>query len=151
MVGMIDTRGIIRHYLATLAFRLGRALDGAPESFGDFDIGSGVRTPLQIMRHIRGLMYFANQILTAEEMPEVAELLWPEEALRFTEAIEKVDKAMQESEPPSSERMLRALQGPLADAMTHIGQLATMRRMAGAPLEKIHYSEERIEIGDLTL
>ena len=151
MVGMIDTRRIIRHYLATLAFRLGRALDGAPESFGDFDIGSGVRTPLQIMRHIRGLMYFANQILTAEEMPEVAELLWPEEALRFTEAIEKVDKAMQESEPPSSERMLRALQGPLADAMTHIGQLATMRRMAGAPLEKIHYSEERIEIGDLTL
>jgi len=151
MVGMIDTRGIIRHYLATLAFRLGRALDGAPESFGDFDVGSGVRTPLQIMRHIRGLMYFANQILTAEEMPEVAELLWPEEALRFTEAIEKVDKAMQESEPPSSERMLRALQGPLADAMTHIGQLATMRRMAGAPLEKIHYSEERIEIGDLTL
>jgi hypothetical protein len=42
------------------------------------------------------------------------------------------------------------LQGPLADAMTHIGQLAILRRLASSPIPKESFDEAVIRPGDFS-
>jgi hypothetical protein len=137
----------LRHYLATLAFRLRRVTEGAPDGFADFDVGSGVRSPLEILRHMSGLMYFTQHLLVSGEMPTLSELTWIEEVDRFRRALTDLDRTLMAMENPEKQAMLKALQGPLADAMTHIGQLATLRRLAGAPIEGISFARADIKVG----
>ncbi len=146
----LDTSGIIkifRHYLATLAFRLKRVTDGAPESFANFDAGSGVRSPLEILRHMTKLLGFTKHLLNSSETTSLKEVDWNSEVERFGSGLSELDLVFQELQAPDNEKLLQALQGPLADAMTHIGQLATLRRMVGAPLEGISYARATIEAG----
>ncbi len=144
---MNDLIAIFRHFLATLAFRLNRVTDGAPEGFGDFDAGSGVRTPLEIMQHMCRLMYFTQHILVSAEMPSMEKATWQEEIINFRQRLEDLDTLLQSMETPERNVLLKALQGPLSDAMTHIGQLATLRRMAGSPIEGISYVKADIQVG----
>ena len=48
-----------RHRLATLAYRLDRAVDGAPADFGGFRADETVRTPVEILASMGGPMDWA--------------------------------------------------------------------------------------------
>lgn len=129
-----DQVHLLRHFLAALAYRTQKALREAPEEFGDFDPGSGVRTPAEIVRHMASLMgycctFIEGGVYRAEPLPS-----FEEEIERFHEELARFAGLLETSAHSSKLTPEQFLQGPLADAMTHAGQLALLRRMAGSPV-----------------
>jgi hypothetical protein len=128
---MDEKRELLRHVLATVAYRAARALEGAPEEFAGFD-GAG-RRPEQILAHMGDLFDWALSM--AEGEPRWAPLPsrgWAEERQRFFAALTAFD-AYLASDQPVHAPLERLLQGPVADSLTHVGQLAMLRRLAGSP------------------
>jgi hypothetical protein len=123
---------LLRHFLAALAYRTQKALRGAPESFADFRVADGVRTPRELLRHMTSVLGYARTFLiggeyTADALPDM-----PAEIARFHEMLEDLGARLTAGEQfPSAEAML---QGPFSDAMTHAGQLAMLRRLHGSPV-----------------
>jgi hypothetical protein len=126
---MDEKRAFLRHTLATLAYRAARVVNGAPEEFGGFD-GAG-RTPAQILAHMGDLFDWALSISTGEERwHNSTPLPWAEEQKRFFAALGALDALLVSSEPLQAP-VERLFQGPVADALTHAGQIAMLRRLAG--------------------
>ncbi|MGA2217977.1 MAG: hypothetical protein ABSG51_07815 [Terracidiphilus sp.] len=128
---MDEKRELLRHILATVAYRAARALEGAPEEFAGFD-GAG-RRPEQIVAHMGDLFDWALSM--AEGDPRWAPVPprgWAEEGQRFFAALTAFD-AYVASDKPMHAPLERLLQGPVSDSLTHVGQLAMMRRLAGSP------------------
>jgi hypothetical protein len=126
---MDEKREFLRHTLASLAYRASRAVEGAPEEFASFD-GAG-RTPGQILAHMGDLFDWALSISRGEETWHSSKPLpWAEEKQRFFAALEVFDGLLA-SEEPIDAPIERLFQGPVADALTHTGQIAMMRRLAG--------------------
>ena len=126
---MDEKREFLRHTLASLAYRAARAVEGAPEEFANFD-GVG-RTPGQILAHMGDLFDWALSISRGEETWHSSKPLpWAEEKERFLAALEAFDGLLA-SEEPINAPIERLFQGPVADALTHTGQIAMMRRLAG--------------------
>ena len=126
---MDEKREFLRHTLASLAYRASRAVEGAPEEFANFD-GAG-RTPGQILAHMGDLFDWALSISRGEETWHSSKPLpWAEEKERFFAALEAFDGLLA-SEEPINAPIERLFQGPVADALTHTGQIAMMRRLAG--------------------
>jgi hypothetical protein len=127
---MDGKRELLRHTLATVAYRATRAVSDAPDEFGAFE-GAG-RKPVEILAHMGDLFDWA--LRTAQGNPEwhkSTPLPWPEEKRRFFRTLEAFD-AFLGSEAPIQGEIERLMQGPVADALTHIGQLAMLRRLAGS-------------------
>ncbi|WP_058189020.1 hypothetical protein [Terracidiphilus gabretensis] len=125
---MDERREFLRHTLATLAYRAARAVTGAPDEFAGFD-GAG-RTPGEILAHMGDLFDWALSISRGEETWHSSEPLpWAEEKLRFFAALEAFD-ALLASEELIQAPLERLFQGPVADALTHTGQIAMLRRLA---------------------
>jgi hypothetical protein len=128
-----DQKNLLRHFLAALAYRTQKALRGAPATFGDFDPGHGARSPRELVRHMTSVLgyartFFVGGVFRAEPL-ETMEA----EIARFHGVL--ADLATQiEQAPLSSLTPQQLLQGPLADAMTHAGQLAFLRRFHGSPV-----------------
>jgi hypothetical protein len=140
-------RELLRHALATLAYRGGKAIRNASENFSAFNPGGEVRAPEKILAHIGDLMDWALTIaLGKREWRDCKPLSWESEVERFFATIRKFDDYLASSEPlhASPEKLL---QGPVADALTHIGQIAMLRRMAGEPLKGESYYEAEILVG----
>jgi hypothetical protein len=128
---MDEKRALLRHALATLAYRAARALEGAPDHFAGFT-GAG-RTPAQIVAHMGDLFDWALSAAVGKEQWHNSQpLAWADERHRFFESLQALDAFLATGGPlhASTERLL---QGPVADALTHVGQLAMLRRMAGSP------------------
>jgi hypothetical protein len=126
---MDEKREFLRHTLASLAYRASRAVEGAPEEFADFD-GAG-RTPAQILAHMGDLFDWALSISRGEETWHSSKPLpWAEEKERFFAALEAFDGLLA-SEEPMDAPIERLFQGPVADALTHTGQIAMLRRLSG--------------------
>jgi hypothetical protein len=122
-------RDSLRHLLAALAYRTTRAIENAPESFAHFE-GAG-RQPVQILAHMGDLLDWTLSIAEGNQRwKNSTPLPWEEEKARFYEALRKFDKLLA-SDAPVHGSLDRLTQGPIADALTHVGQLAMMRRMAG--------------------
>jgi hypothetical protein len=142
----MDTgRAALRHLLATLAYRATRALENAPDGFADFD-GAG-RQPIQILAHMGDL--FDWSLSMAEGNPRWSAskpLNWREEEQRFYAALGAFD-AFLASSATLKAPMERLLQGPVADALTHVGQLAMLRRMAGCPTKGENFFVAEIASG----
>ena len=65
-------------------------------------------------------------------------LPWDAETDRFFAALQNFDDYLASAEPlhvPAE----KLFQGPVADALTHVGQIAMMRRMAGGPIKGENY------------
>jgi hypothetical protein len=138
---------LLRHTLATLAYRGGKALHGAPESFASFRAAESTRTPAEILAHIGDLLDWALSIADGhEKWHDSAPLAWPDEVARFFAALGRFDARLAASEPPgmTAEKLF---QGPVADAFTHVGQIAMLRRMAGAPMRGENYFKAEIVAG----
>jgi hypothetical protein len=140
-------RSMLRHTLATLAYRGGKAVRGASESFASFKASETTRTPAQILAHIGDLLDWALSIAEGKETWHNAKPLpWNQEVERFHAALRKFDVYL------ASDRELHAscerlFQGPIADALTHVGQIAMLRRVAGEPMRGENYSIAKIEAG----
>lgn len=132
---MEDRRKLLNHFLAALAYRTQKALREAPEDFGSFRIVEGVRTPAELVRHMASVLGYARTFfIGGSYWPEPLDTL-AEEIERFHENIGLLAQHLRNGDAlldgMTEERLL---QGPFSDAMTHAGQLALLRRLAGAPV-----------------
>jgi hypothetical protein len=136
---------LLRHTLATLAYRTTRAIENAPESFADFD-GAG-RRPVQILAHMGDLFDWALSMAQGKPAWHNSEsLAWPEEQQRFFAALGAFDQYLA-SDHPIQAPIERLFQGPIADALSHAGQLAMLRRLASAPIRGENYYVAAIKAG----
>jgi hypothetical protein len=142
-------RQLLRHSLATLAYRGGKAVRGAPDSFADFHASPETRTPGQILAHIGDLLDWALSAARGQQQwRESAPLPWPAEVRRFFAALEAFD-AYLASDSPLQAPAEKLFQAPIADALTHIGQIAMLRRMAGTPVRPENYYVAKIAAGSV--
>ena len=128
---MDEKRELLRHTLATLAYRAARALDGAPDSYAGF-AGAG-RMPVQILAHMGDLLDWALTAAVGKERWHTSQpSQWKQEKQRFFDALQAFDSFLGsggELKAPIESLM----QGPVTDAFTHVGQLAMLRRLSGSP------------------
>jgi len=140
-------REMLRHTVATLAYRGGKVLRGAPDGFASFDACEGSRRPVEILAHVGDLLYWALWMARGEQRwPEGATRAWGEEVARFFEGLAALDEFLASGEPLGNTPE-KIFQGPIADALTHVGQIAMLRRMAGAPVRGENYFVAEIVAG----
>ena len=141
-------RELLRHAIATLAYRSAQVLRDAPPEFADF-AGTG-KTPTQILSHMSDVLEWALTLVEGnQQWRSTTELLgWPREVDRFFASMAKLD-AYLASDAPLHAAPEKLLQAPIADALTHTGQLAMMRRIAGCAMKGQNYFVADIEIGRL--
>jgi hypothetical protein len=144
---MDDKRALLRHTLATVAYRGGKAVRGAPPSFAGYTCGTSTRTPAQILAHVGDLFDWARTIAEGRQAwRESVPLPWDDEVVRFFDVLQRFDEVLA-SDAPLHETPEKLFQGPIADALTHIGQLAMLRRLADAPIKPENYHKADIVAG----
>ncbi len=137
----------LRHAVATVAYRGGKAVRGAPALFAGFQAAPGTRTPAQILAHVNDLFDWAGHLADGEHVwSDSAPLPWEEEVARFHAGLARFDARLASGKPLGCPEE-RLFQGPIADALTHVGQIAMLRRMAGAPMKGENYFKADIEAG----
>jgi hypothetical protein len=138
-------RDFLRHTLATLAYRGGKAVRLAPAEFADFQ-GAG-RPPAQILAHVGDLLDWSLSM--AQGKPKFVPsqpLTWDKEITRFFSALRSFDDYLASGEPVHAP-IEKLFQGPIADALTHVGQIAMLRRMAGVPISGENYFMADMVVG----
>jgi hypothetical protein len=134
---------MLRHTVATLAYRGGKALRGAPAEFASY----GSRTPGQILAHVCDLFDWALKLADGKhEWHESQPRTWEADIARFSAGLEAFDRRLASGVPLGVEPE-RLFQGPVADALTHVGQIAMLRRMAGCAMSGENYFVAKIETG----
>jgi hypothetical protein len=142
-------RELLRHAVATVAYRGGKAVRGAPPKFATFRIGksSASRTPVQILAHIGDLFDWALALAQRNhEWHDSPPLPWDAEVARFFATLKRFDDYLA-SEAPLGVSAEQLFQGPVADALTHIGQLTMLRRCAETPIKGENYAKAEIIVG----
>jgi len=143
----VNQRDMLRHTVATLAYRGGKVLRDAPPGFETFAGGPGTRTPGQILAHIGDLLDWALHLARGQHVwSDVAPVPWQEGTHRFFAALEAFDAHLA-SDAALGTSAQQLFQGPIADALTHVGQIAMLRRMAGAPVRGENYLKADIAVG----
>jgi hypothetical protein len=142
---MNDKRQMLRHFLASLAYRTQKALCDAPEGFAAFRVAPGVRTPHEILHHMTSVIGYARTFFIGGECwPEMLEH-FDDEVLRFHDTLESLSQHLEEGEFLQDMTPERILQGPFSDAMSHAGQLAMLRRFFGSPIPPENFIMAAIE------
>lgn len=140
-------RAVLRHVVATLAYRAAKTLRDAPEGFGDFVSGAATRTPCRIVAHMGDLMGWGVRMVEGDPSWRAeGGGDWATEVRRFFDGLAALDAALASAQP-STFRPEPLIQGPLADALTHVGQLAMLRGAFGAPLRPESYARAEIAPG----
>jgi hypothetical protein len=140
-------REMLRHMLATVAYRGGKAVRNAPAGFSDFHGCDGMRTPGQILAHLGDLFDWALSIAAGKQAwNDSKPLAWDAGVARFFASLKAFDDFLASGEalqaPPE-----KLFQGPIADALTHVGQISILRRMAEAPVKAENYFRADIVVG----
>ncbi|MGA7291717.1 MAG: hypothetical protein WBW53_23725 [Terriglobales bacterium] len=144
---MTDSRTFLRHTLATLAYRGGKAIRNAGPEFAGYGATETARTPAKILAHIGDLMDWGLSMAEGRrEWKDSLPLPWEEECGRFFAALKKFDDYLA-SDKPLAVSTEKLFQGPVADALTHVGQIAMLRRMAGVPMKSENYFAAEISAG----
>jgi hypothetical protein len=140
-------RELLRHALATLAYRGGKALRGAPGEVADFRAGETTRTPLEILAHVNDLFDWALHLCEGRHVwQDSTPAGWDAEVARFHRGLAAFDERLA-APAPLGYPLEKIFQGPVADAFTHVGQIALLRRLAGAPVKGENYFRASIEPG----
>ncbi|HSB37159.1 MAG TPA: hypothetical protein VLH41_09785 [Thermoanaerobaculia bacterium] len=141
------SRRLLRHTVATLAYRGGKTVRDAPPAFAAFRAGETTRTPAQILAHVGDLLDWGLAMAKGEpKWSDSTPLPWEEETARFFEGLKRLDDFVA-SDAPLAVPVERLFQGPVADALAHVGQIALLRRMSGAPVRGENYFMADIEAG----
>ena len=144
---MDDKRALLRHTVATVAYRGGKAVRDAPASFAAYSPDGSPRTAAKILAHIGDLFDWAlSQAKGAEAWNDSTPLAWHDEVARFFASLQRFDDFLASdvalAVPPE-----RLFQGAVADALTHVGQLAMLRRLGGLKIKGENYSRAEIVAG----
>ena len=137
---------LLRHTLSTIQYRFEKAIHEANADFGDFSLGKGSRSPAQIVNHMGYLAHAVVRIATHGGRAELEELPFPAEVERFHALLRQADDLFRK-EPLDMALSKKLLQGPLADMLTHIGQLAMLQRLNGSPVPRGNYVAADIRTG----
>ena len=144
---MTESRAFLRHILATIAYRGAKAIRNAGASFADYVSTETSRTPAKILAHIGDVMDWSLAMAEGRrEWHDSVPLAWEKESERFFTALKKFDDYLA-SEKPLQVSAEKLFQSALADALTHIGQIAMLRRMAGVPIKGENYFVAEITVG----
>jgi hypothetical protein len=148
-MAMNESRALLRHFLAAIAYRTQKALRGAPESFGSFEAGQQVRTPAELVRHMTSVLGYARTCFEGgrylpEPLPDL-----DAEVTRFHALLEDLSRHLAAGTELRGITEEQLLQGPLSDAMTHVGQLAVLRRLAGSPVPPESFVEAAVDPANL--
>ena len=142
-----DARGLLRHGLATLAYRSRKVLSNAPPDFASLKLAPRARRPARILAHMGDLMVWGRHLADGEQVwSDSRPLEWDAEVARFYETVAAFDERLASDEPLGFDEP-HLLQGPVADALWHLGQLALMRGVAEAPIKGENYFQAEIVVG----
>lgn len=149
MLDLKVKRELLRHMVATVAYRGGLAITDAPPDFAAFRAHETTRTAGEILAHIGDLLEGTRYLLKGEMVYLTSEpLAWREEVARFFAAVKQLDLFLA-SEEPLAGPVERFVQGPVGDALTHVGQIVMLRRMAGSPIRPGAYFTAEIVAGEI--
>ena len=144
---MSTDRDLLRHTVATLAYRAEKVLRDAPEGFANIRVSSSSRSALEIVSHLGDLIQWAERMANGEYVwaPQPASD-WTAACDRFFALLREFDAALAKTD---FEKFAPGVifQGPIADALTHVGQLALMRGVAGSAVRPESYARAQIEAG----
>jgi hypothetical protein len=143
----VAARELLRHSLGVIAYRCGKILRDAPQGYVDFRASHDSRTPVQILAHIGDLFAWALSMAKGQPAFHRSDPLpWPDEVERFFDSLQSFDDYLASSAqlhaPPQ-----KLLQGPIADALQHVGQLAMIRRLSGTPVRAEDFYSADIATG----
>ena len=142
-----EAREMLRHTVATLAYRGGKVVRDAPESFGNFRAGETVRTPLNILAHIGDLLEWGLSLAEGKQIWRNSKgESWATEVDRFHRCLHELDQYLA-SDAELAAPVEKLFQGPIADALTHVGQIAILRRISDAPIRGENYYVASIAVG----
>jgi len=146
-----STQSLLRHLIATLAYRAAKVLRDVPPGFAEYSGGATMRVPVQILAHMGDLVGWAGRMAKGEQLwrPEGTRN-WDTELRRFFDGLAHLDEIIA-SKAPGEDATKLLIQGPLADALTHVGQLAMLRGAAGAPVRPESYPRAEIVAGRVGL
>ena len=145
------TRQFLRHALATLAYRAGKTVRGTPEAFGEYRASPESPSSVEILAHMGDLMDWVLRMVKGDPAWTAATPLpWEQEIARFFASLRALDDylasgAAIEWDPG------RVFQGGIADAFTHTGQLAMLRRLSGYKMKGESYARADIVAGRVGL
>ena len=142
-------RELFRHVVATVAYRGGIAVSDAPENFSVFRVHETARTPGELLSHIGDLLEGSLYLVKGELVYLASEpLSWEKEIARFFSAVKEFDSYLASGAPLACP-MEKLIQGPIGDALTHVGQIVMLRRMAGKPVRVEAYFTAEIVAGEV--
>jgi hypothetical protein len=151
MTNSDPARQILRHTLATLAYRAGKTVRGAPATFAAYRSSPSARTPSEILAHMGDLFDWALSLAEGQQKwHDSKPLAWDQEIDRFFAALKGFDDYLASSAQVHAP-LERLFQGPIADALTHTGQLAMLRREAGCSMGGENYYVAEITAGRVGL
>jgi hypothetical protein len=140
-------RQLLRHTVATLAYRGSKALRGAPDGFSTFNCGSGCRSAGEVLAHVGDLLDWALSMADgSRQWHDSKSQSWANDVSRFHAGLTALD-AYLDSDKTLQAAPEKLFQGPIADALTHVGQIALMRRLAGSPVKGENYFVADISAG----
>ena len=142
----------LRHLLASIAYRFHAAVSEAPESFRDFDPGAGVRSPRHLLTHCVQVLRLARSTFEPGldvEAPIREYWAWDDLITEFHAELAALDAHLAGASPAHEWSLEKLVQGPFADVLTHVGQMAMLRRLEGHPVERQSYLRAQIETGRL--
>ena len=148
---LTTARQLLRHAVATIAYRGGNALRNAPATFADYRCGDSMRTPGQILAHIGDLLEWSTRMVQGDESLRAAwrplpATTWNQDMDRFYAALSALDASLQGDRPMGISAAI-LFQGPISDVITHIGQLAMLRHMSGAKVKSEVMVRAEIVVG----
>lgn len=147
VAGSDVARATVRQLAATLAYRAAKVLRDVPPGFGETTVGPATRRPVQIVAHMADLMAWGVSMAQGgREWKAGGSDDWDREVARFFDGLAALDVALA-AEGPFAGKIDKIIQGPLADALTHVGQLALLRGMSGAPVRPESYARATIVVG----
>lgn len=142
-----SARDLLRHTVSTLAYRAEKVLREVPAPFADHRIGAASRTPMEILDHLGDLVEWGDRMARGEYKWEPQQSgTWQAACDRFFNGLSAFDRSLEQStfERHSADQIF---QGPVADALTHIGQLALIRGIVGGPVRPESYAGAEIRLG----
>jgi hypothetical protein len=138
---------LLRHTVATLVYRAAKTMRGAPAYFADFKPGPTSKRPVEVVAHMGDLFDWGLTLVEgAPQWNTSIPLPWDQECVRFFAALKKFDDALAAGHSIKMP-LTKIFQGPIADALTHTGQLASLRRLAGCPMKGESYPQADIVVG----
>jgi hypothetical protein len=138
---------LLRHFIATTVYRIEKAIKNVPDVFPNLKLGKGVRSPLEILSHISHVLTCAHSVFEQYDSlitPPIGS--WEEEVTRFYDIVRKLDESLSNGFPNRDRIAEKLLQGPLSDAMTHVGQLSMLKRMVDEPIPAESFFDAQINI-----